>query len=891
GRPDEEEELGDLNLGFRDLTKANKVVVQPVGVAANEPSARPKKLSLLNAGRLGSLTRQDRAVLRRLRQSTRMVGGDAALAEAIHDLAGHPHVFRTSKGAARAVPVRRVELVLELHDQRGWGEAQWNLDGQTLSTPELMKSLAFSIDEEQTLGVVLGDGQVRVFEVMGQAQAALRFLQRNEDRVPPEVVGRLVTRLDGIDEVPLALAPSLEGRMVKADPEPILRLEGTDMGLMLSARVQPSPDTRTYVPGEGPMRLRGQDGQGRWTVTRDLELETQLAQKRWLHLGIVVPVSGMAESLTLDESAALLLALQKEHPPGLVRWAGPRRNLVTAVASGVRVRLEENGRLLALGGSVRVDGVEVDLEAVLNTLRGGRQFIALDSERIARLHGALAERLQALADVVWDEAGRPSLSTLALPAVQDLEDLGADIDGPQDWTDRVAAFQSSASESPEVRPGFQATLRPYQQLGVQWMLRLARWGLGAVLADDMGLGKTVQALAVLWSRAARGPAMVVAPTSMVGTWKREAATFAPELEIRVFHGADRERHLAKLGPGVVLVTSWGTLVQDAEQLAAQSLSTVVFDEAHAIKNPSTRRARAAHGLNAEFVVALTGTPIENHPGDLWSLMRVVTPGLLGSYAAFNHRFARPIVAVPGHPQQARLAQIVRPFLLRRTKDQVATELPAREEVVVHVPLKATERAVYESIRKAGLGELPEATERADAIQVLAVLTRLRQAACHTGLIVEDVADSSKLIAARRLLSDLRQSGHKALVFSQFVTLLDVLDQQLRSEGVRVGRIHGSVSRTKREEAILEFQEGDTQVLLLSLQAGGVGLTLTAASYVLHLDPWWNPAVQDQATDRAHRIGQDKPVTVVHLIAEDTVEVGIRELQRDKRALVKGLLEG
>lgn len=878
-------------LGFRVLTRKDKVVIDPVLVDPEQNALRTTKVALSDAHRRAGLSRQDRTVLRRLRQASRSLGGGAALAEAVFDLSGHPWVFRSSRKGAVPVPVRVQPLVLSLDDTRGWGSARWQLGGVEVASADLLQRLAWAVDEEQPLGVWLLDDQIVVFEVTGPALAALRFLKRNEDQVPPEVVGPLLARLDGLDEVPLALAPSLEGRLIDGDPAAILRLEGTDQGLLVSARVQPGPDTRTYPPGEGPERLRGRDGEGRWTVVRDHELELHTAEARWRALDIVLPVSGTPEALMLGESVALLEALKEEVPPGEVRWAGPRRTVVQAASSGLRLRLKEQGRMLALGGSVTVDGSEVPVAEVLAALRGGRRYLSLDLGRIARLHGTLADRLETLSDLTWTEQGEDRVSALAAPVVADLEALGATVEAPPSWEARRVALARATSQEPALPDGLRATLRPYQVEGVRWLLRLAAWGLGGVLADDMGLGKTLQALAVLLARPTAGPALVVAPTSVVGTWRREAARFAPDLDVRVYHGPNREAALIELGPGTVLLTSWGTLVADAELLCATAFATVVLDEAHAIKNPSTRRARAARELQAGFVVALTGTPVENHPGELWSLLRVAAPGLLGSKRAFDHRFGRPIVEHPGCPEQGRLAALIRPFLLRRTKDQVATELPPREEMVVRVPLTAQERAVYEGLRRAGLGELPEQDEDVAAVQVLAVLTRLRQAASHAGLIVEDIGDSSKLKAARRVIGDLRAAGHKALVFSQFVGLLDVLAAQLDREGLALGRIDGRVTRGRREMAIQAFQGGDTEVMLLSLQAGGVGLNLTAASYVIHLDPWWNPAVQDQATDRAHRIGQDRPVTVVHLIAEDTVEEGIRELQRDKRALAKGLLEG
>jgi SNF2 family DNA or RNA helicase len=445
-------------------------------------------------------------------------------------------------------------------------------------------------------------------------------------------------------------------------------------------------------------------------------------------------------------------------------------------------------------------------------------------------------------------------------------------------------------------------LRPYQVDGYRWITRLAHWAKGACLADDMGLGKTLQALTFIVSRAERGPTLVIAPTSVVPNWQREAARFAPTLDVRrALQGVALDPALADLGPGDVLVTSWDLLVRH-ERLhlgprgqEGPPWATVVLDEAHAMKNPTTRRAQAARALRADFVLALTGTPVENRPYELWSLMSVVAPGLLGSAETFREQFGRDIeLRTP--EASARLARIVRPFMLRRSKGQVATDLPAKAEVRVDVMLNGDERDRYQRVRKSAIRELDALGNAIGGqqgfIRILAVLTRLRQIACHPRLVDPKApVTSSKVERLLELAEELRGEGRKMLVFSQFTELLKLVAAAFQQHGITCAYLDGSTPGEERVAAVDRFQSGAVDAFLLSLKAGGVGLNLTTATEVIHLDPWWNPAVEDQASDRAHRIGQDKPVTVYRLVANGTIEEQILGMHADKREMVSSLLEG
>ncbi|MDH5493145.1 MAG: DEAD/DEAH box helicase, partial [Myxococcales bacterium] len=441
--------------------------------------------------------------------------------------------------------------------------------------------------------------------------------------------------------------------------------------------------------------------------------------------------------------------------------------------------------------------------------------------------------------------------------------------------------------------GLQADLRDYQEEGVHWLLRLERWASGACLADEMGLGKTVQALALLLHRGKAGPSIVVLPTSLSDGWASEATRFAPALRTIVYRGPERAALLEGLGPNDLLLCSYEVLVRDLETLSAIEWSTTVFDEAHALKTYRTRRARAARELRSGFRLALTGTPLENHLGELWSLFGILLPGLLGPWPRFRRRFALPIEEDGNAARRAGLVRVLSPFLLRRTKAQVARELPPRTDVIQPVELSADEMALYEAERRRAVRELGSAgEEESGRFAMLAALMRLRRLACHPALVHPgSTIPSSKLEAFLELVTDLHSEGHRALVFSQFTSHLGIVRDALNRRGVQLLYLDGSTPAAHRSELVRQWQEGDLPIFLISLKAGGTGLNLTAADTVIHLDPWWNPATEDQASDRAHRIGQTLPVTIIRLIARGTIEEKVLALHDEKRDLARGILEG
>ena len=430
--------------------------------------------------------------------------------------------------------------------------------------------------------------------------------------------------------------------------------------------------------------------------------------------------------------------------------------------------------------------------------------------------------------------------------------------------------------------GLQAVLRDYQRQGVDWLCLLRDAGIGALLADDMGLGKTLQTLCAITGRT-----LVIAPTSTLPNWAAELARFRPDLRVSLYHGPKRSLDAA----ADVTLTSYAVLRLDREALAAHTWDTLVLDEAQAIKEPTTATAAAAFSLPARWRVAMSGTPVENRLTELWSLSHFCNPGLLGGRKDFITRHARRIEA--GQPRAAAELQAkIRPFMLRRRKSEVARELPARTDLILRCTLDPQERAVYDSLRLATHAELASRLAAGlDTIEALELLLRLRQAACHLALVPgQQATRSSKQDLLLEHLTEHTGAGHRALVFSQWTSLLDLVGAALEAAGLPYVRLDGST--VDRGDVVARFQAQDgPPVMLVSLRAGGTGLNLTAADYVYLLDPWWNPAVEDQAADRSHRIGQERPVFVHRVVAEHTVEEKILELHARKRALADAAIEG
>jgi superfamily II DNA or RNA helicase len=527
-----------------------------------------------------------------------------------------------------------------------------------------------------------------------------------------------------------------------------------------------------------------------------------------------------------------------------------------------------------------------------------------DGVRVALPWGRIKPILGTLGELYFTDKTGASMRLSTLDAARLAELAGATqlrwIGGQRlrDMGQKLATF--GGVQSVAAPHGLQATLRDYQSEGLAWMQFLREFDLAGILADDMGLGKTIQTLAHILTEKEAGrltqPALVVAPTSLMGNWQDEAARFAPGLRVLVLQGKDRLAHFDSIDQFDLVLTTYALLPRDEEKLRAHGYHLVILDESHYIKNPRSKAAQTAGLLRARHRLCLTGTPLENHLGELWSQFHFLLPGLLGEEKAFNTGFRHPIEKQGDNGRRALLTRRINPFLLRRTKDKVAKELPAKTEMVRTVELSGAQRDLYETVRlamdKKVRTEIAKKGVARSQIVILEALLKLRQVCCDPRLVKSETAKkaaapSAKLSELMTMVEELLEEGRKILVFSSFTSMLTLIEAELQARQVPYAILTGDTDN--RAEVVRAFQQGLVPIFLISLKAGGVGLNLTAADTVIHYDPWWNPAAENQATDRAWRIGQDKPVFVYKLIAKGTLEEKIQVLQQKKAALAQAML--
>ncbi|MGV8892873.1 MAG: SNF2-related protein [Burkholderiaceae bacterium] len=527
-----------------------------------------------------------------------------------------------------------------------------------------------------------------------------------------------------------------------------------------------------------------------------------------------------------------------------------------------------------------------------------------DGVRVALPWGRIKPILGTLGELYFTDRSGSNIRLSTLDAARLAELAGATqlrwIGGQRlrDMGQKLATFGGVQAIAPP--RGLQATLREYQSEGLAWMQFLREYDLSGILADDMGLGKTVQTLAHILIEKEAGrltqPALVVAPTSLMGNWQDEAARFAPDLRVLVLHGKERLAHFDTIEQFDLVLTTYALLPRDEEKLRQHDYHLVILDESHYIKNPRSKAAQTAGLLRARHRLCLTGTPLENHLGELWSQFHFLLPGLLGEEKAFNTAFRHPIEKQGNISRRVFLTRRIKPFLLRRTKDKVARELPPKTEMVRSIELNGAQRDLYETVRlamdKKVRTEIAKKGVARSQIVILEALLKLRQVCCDPRLVKsvtvkKTVAPSAKLNELMNMIEDLLEEERKILVFSSFTSMLALIEAELQARQVPYALLTGSTEN--RADVVRTFQQGLVPIFLISLKAGGVGLNLTAADTVIHYDPWWNPAAENQATDRAWRIGQDKPVFVYKLIAKGTLEEKIQALQQKKADLAHAML--
>jgi superfamily II DNA or RNA helicase len=799
-------------------------------------------------------------------------------------------------GSNETVPIVREELSpLEFHllIERIRKRGDFHLTCRFLrgSRTLLYKSQVLLVTEGERGWLLRRSGKMSNVDFSGSV-AWLRALRRGRFRhVPRRKVSSLLKIFERSTTLPPVHFPSslkvtrLEGYL----PRPELKLESGPQEVTGEVTFRYGEDVvRAARPGKRFFSLKN-----RRLIERDLKVEAEHAVELLQH-GFTYDNNTHGFSLSADLLATAAPQLFE------LGWTLHGKRMPFRPPTDMDVDVTTGPDYIDVSVTVHFGDQKVELPQLLQAMREGSRMIVLGQGAVGVLPGEWLDR-----NAGWMELGKLHEGKLRFRRNQSalIDALAADkirarLDkGFKAERERLANFEGiHECEPPE---GFKGTLRPYQKFGLGWLRFLDQMAWGGCLADDMGLGKTVQALALLLhvkNEGRTGTTLIVTPKSLIFNWLREAKRFTPKLKVTSYTGPKRHSLFDSLSSYDIVLTTYGTVRRDAEKLAGVSFFYLILDEAQAIKNADSQNAKAASLLSGERRLILSGTPVENHLGELWSLFDFINPGMLGTYSAFRKRFGgdRGIDS----SSLAFLRRTLRPFILRRKKEEVATDLPPRVEETIMCELDEEQKKVYaevkERCRNSVLRHVKAQGMARSKLHILEALLRMRQAACHPALISEEYANvsSGKIGAALSMLDEIEDAGHKALVFSQFTSLLAIVRKELEAKGKKLGRDYEYLDGQTRNrgERVDHFQgDPDCRFFLISLKAGGLGLNLTAADYVFILDPWWNPAVEAQAIDRAHRIGQEKKVFAYRFVSQESIEERIAELQESKRKLADAIV--
>lgn len=879
----------------------------------------PLKLLLDECGTLDFLCDHDLKICAHLRNQLQLNHAlhfektfSFSSAESLDLILNHPRLFRTDADTDDDEPVRMtmIEIQSTLQVVADKSVQEINVSMQPFPASDIKSSTDFACEWQ--------DNNVLAISRFTEGQLDIaRSLTYSGLSVPDDAAESVLESLRSMAALVEIHSDinAVDANTMVASRRVAFHLRPLEQGLDIAACIYPLGETGPCVlPGQGKSTLYAMIGNRPCNTIRDLEAELQEARELLNSLPLPNGSAGWQWSIENAEQSLEVLALLQdlEDKVALLWPAGERIALSQVIDStNMNIHFNSNRNGIGVAGELKVEeghqesqqahyntstqlcafeSKKIDLKKLLASLdQADGRFLRLDDSKILQLSRRLRMQLDAL-NALSDEG---IAHHLAVPMLEEAS-RGMVLRDDDSWNEQLEKLREAEALSPNPPSTLQAELRDYQLEGFRWMARLAHWGAGACLADDMGLGKTMQSLSLMLMRAAGGPTLVIAPTSVCGNWLAEAEKFAPSLQLRWLGDGNRRRMLRDAKPGDLFVCSYGVLQNEIEMLQEIEWHTIVADEAQSFKNPGTRRSQAMMSLRGDFRLIATGTPIENHLGELWNLFRFINPGLLGSARQFKERYAVPIEQGEDELARHRLKTLIRPFILRRLKREVLTELPERTEITHLVEFNEEEKSFYEGLRKSALQRISELADldSEQRFRVLAEITTLRQASCHPALVEENPpCGSAKLRAFAEIVEELRHNGHRCLVFSQFVGHLTLIRNHLDSNGITYQYLDGSTSVKNRKKAVDDFQGGEGELFLISLKAGGSGLNLTAADYVIHMDPWWNPAVEDQASDRAYRMGQKRPVTIYRMVVKDTIEEKIVKLHEHKRDLANALLEG
>ncbi len=845
---------------------------------------------------MDGLTEQDRKVCRAIKEEYYRTSWRYGSAEyefdddiALPALVGHPLLFLEDAHGVR------VELVLsepELRIRKEKGKLKLSMFpsvigsmGEKLQvlkdTPTRFKVIRFTKEHN------------KIIEILGKGLT----IPKSGEKLARQVADSLAS----VVTIHSDIETSQKAKTIKADYRPHAHIIPYQDGIQLEFLVKPcGTDGSSFRPGKGGKSVLAEIKGKKIQAVRDFNKEKKLQN----HIIHACPTLNRFEEIDNqwlvndpEDSLELLLELKECGEDVILEWPQGEKMVVRKEVSfgNFSLQIKKDRDWFQATGTLELDdNISLELRKLLDMLtRSTGRFIPLDDGTFFAITKQLRKRLDELRAFSEGHGKGVRFAPLAALALEELTDEAGQLESDTAWKQHCRNLREVIS--PSLPSTMQASLRDYQKTGFNWLAQLSHWGVGGCLADDMGLGKTIQALSAILLRAAQGPTLVVAPLSVTSNWQEEARRFTPTLNVIIFGPGDRRQTIDNLQPLDLLVVSYGLLPMEGELLSSVQWQTVVLDEAQAIKNMQTKRSKAVMALQARFRIITTGTPVENHLGELWTLFHFLNPGLLGSFKKFNEKFAVPIERDQDKEARNRLRKLIRPFILRRLKSDVLQELPAKTEITLEVEMSSEEVLLYEAQRLSALENINAHDGEGGGqqhLRILGEIMKLRRLCCHPTLVLpESKIAGTKLKVFGDTLNELLANNHKALVFSQFVGHLEILRNYLDHSTISYQYLDGSTSIKKRQERIAKFQNGDGDVFLISLKAGGAGLNLTAADYVIHMDPWWNPAVEDQASDRVHRIGQKRPVTVYRLVVKNSIEEQIVDLHKQKRDLADSLLEG
>ncbi len=822
-------------------------------------------------------------------------------------LVGHENVFDEQSSEKVTLELDEAELKVDFKKNKEGNEEY---------------VLTLDLPGSQSGTYVRKEGNVYKVTPISSSHIQLKELLGEERLTLPQEAQKKVVQLISSQHSHVKVNTNQELNILSQDnvnTKPCLRLKRASkdsLALEVRAIVYPlGNENSSFTPQSGTQVFVAKYYDSPIKVQRDFEAEKE-AMNELLTLCPSLKENLFTEdySWILDdpEIAYSVLVELQEHEID-VEWFqnDPIRLTSSLSSSDMRLKVKSKNSWFTVEGNLQVDATSMIsmLELLQKTREHKGRFIPLANGKILALAEDFRLSLDKLNAVMQEDKQGLLLHPLASPLLDIFED-DTQIESDEVWKSWRNKLSTLKEHEEEILlpSGLQAELRYYQVEGFKWLASLVELNVGACLADDMGLGKTLQTITLILhlmrtssaSKEEQKPILILAPTSVCHNWESEIHKFAPQITCKRLTAMATKKERAKIIENMleneVLILGYGLLSSEMASLVKRHFKLIVFDEAQALKNAKTLRSKSSAKLISDSKIALTGTPIENSLEDLWSIFNIINPGLLGSLDNFNDKFnlSNNESAPIRNKARSTLRSLVKPFILRRTKSAVLDELPARTEQTIIIEPNKEERALYEAIRIQALKKIEEAqkekSSNASKFFVLAELTRLRRACCNPKLIDPNTElESSKLATLLELIKELRQNNHQALIFSQFTSHLKIIYSEIQKLGMDVLYLDGSTQEKKRAELVQAFQSGKADIFCISLKAGGQGLNLTAADYVIHVDPWWNPAVEDQASDRAHRMGQTRPVTVYRLIMQDSVEEKILNLHANKRELAEDVL--